>query len=89
MPKVGNIKNLKGKRAGRPKGSKNKIAASIQCMIEGALADAGGQDYLTKQAEENPAAFLGLVGKLLPKDVNAKIAGEMILKVITGVPDAK
>lgn len=58
-------------------------------MIEGALADAGGQDYLTKQAEENPAAFLGLVGKLLPKDVNAKIAGEMILKVITGVPDAK
>lgn len=58
-------------------------------MIEGALADAGGRTYLAQQAAENPAAFMNLVGKLLPKDINAKVAGDMILKVITGVPDVK
>ena len=26
--------------------------------------------YLSNQAKESPAAFLALVGKLLPKDVN-------------------
>ena len=35
-------------------------------MILDALAAAGGVEYLTEQAERNPAAFLTLVGKLLP-----------------------
>lgn len=38
-------------------------------MVLGALADAGGQKYLAKQAEENPTAFLALLGKCLPKDI--------------------
>lgn len=77
------------KYGGRRKGTLNKVSADLKEMIEGALSDAGGREYLAKQAAESPAAFLGLVGKLLPKDINAKVAGEMILKVITGVPDAK
>jgi hypothetical protein len=39
-------------------------------MIRGALDDAGGQAYLAQQARENPAAFMQLIGKILPKDVN-------------------
>jgi len=39
-------------------------------MILGALDDAGGQKYLEKQAMENPNAFLTLVGKVLPLQVN-------------------
>lgn len=39
-------------------------------MVLSALADAGGRKYLTTQAEENPGAFMALVGKCLPKDVN-------------------
>jgi hypothetical protein len=38
-------------------------------MVLGALTDAGGQDYLTKQAKKNPKAFLALLGKCLPKDI--------------------
>lgn len=79
---------LPKKGPGRPAGKPNKLTADLKDMIEGALSDAGGRAYLAQQAQENPAAFMGLVGKLIPKDVNAKLTGDMILKVITGVPDA-
>ena len=53
---------------GRKKGVPNKVTADIRAMIVGALEDVGGRDYLARQAEENPVAFLGLVGKVVPKD---------------------
>lgn len=55
---------------GRPVGAKNKTGAEIKEMIEGALSDVGGREYLARQAKENPVAFMGLIGKILPKDVN-------------------
>lgn len=55
---------------GRGKGNVNKTTAAIKEMIEGALQEAGGQEYLVKQAKENPTAFLTLVGKILPRDIN-------------------
>lgn len=51
---------------GRPKGSQNKATKALKEMILGALDDAGGQEYLKKQAKENPTAFLTLIGKVLP-----------------------
>lgn len=51
---------------GRPKGSLNKTTGQLKDMILEALSDAGGVDYLKQQAEENPTAFLTLVGKVLP-----------------------
>lgn len=57
----------KGTRpAGRKKGTPNKITKALKDMILGALDDAGGQDYLARQASENPGAFMTLVGKVLP-----------------------
>jgi len=44
-------------------------------MILEALSDAGGIGYLKGQAEKNPAAFLTLVGKVLPMTVNASHSG--------------
>lgn len=38
-------------------------------MILGALADAGGQQYLVEQASKNPAAFMQLIGKVLPTQI--------------------
>jgi hypothetical protein len=38
-------------------------------MIEAALTAKGGQEYLEKQADENPVAFLTLVGKILPREM--------------------
>lgn len=55
---------------GRGKGNLNKNTAAIKDMIDQALRKAGGVDYLVKQSKENPSAFMGLLGKILPKDVN-------------------
>jgi hypothetical protein len=54
---------------GRRKGVPNKISAALKDMILGALNDAGGQQYLVEQARENPAAFLRLIGQILPWQV--------------------
>ena|SRR5437763_16219440 len=58
---------------GRRKGMPNKVSADLKAMVMGALSDqpGGGQKYLADQATANPAAFMGLLGKCLPKDVNA------------------
>ena len=51
-------------------------------MILGALDDVGGQDYLKKQATENPQAFMTLIGKVLPLqiagDANAPITVQLV-----------
>lgn len=60
----------KGKKTGgRTKGTPNKLTAALKDVILQALANAGGADYLTKQAKENPNAFLALVGRVLPLQV--------------------
>jgi hypothetical protein len=51
---------------GRPKGAANKINRDIRAMILEALDDVGGPRYLSRQAIENPVAFMGLLGKILP-----------------------
>lgn len=55
---------------GRVKGVPNKVTAELKDMILGALSEAGGQEYLKRQAEENPTGFMGLLGKVLPKDIH-------------------
>ena len=57
---------------GRPKGMPNKVTKELKEMILGALDDAGGQEYLARQAEENPNAFLTLVGKVLPLSIKSE-----------------
>ena len=79
----------KGK--GRGKGNLNKHTAAIKEMIEGALQDAGGQAYLARQAEENPSAFMGLLGKILPKDVTigGPGGGPVIVEMVKRIVDPK
>ena len=38
-------------------------------MVLHALDYAGGVEYLRRQAEENPSAFLALLGKLIPRRI--------------------
>ena len=42
---------------------------NARTMILEALQRAGGMDYLVKLAENEPAAFATLVGKVIPKEV--------------------
>jgi hypothetical protein len=58
---------------GRPKGAQNKTTKALKDMIEGALEAKGGQAWLERQMDENPAAFLTLLGKTLPRDLNATV----------------
>lgn len=57
------------KTGGRKKGVPNKVNQDLKTMILGALDKKGGVDYLVTQASANPAAFLTLVGKVLPMTV--------------------
>jgi len=71
------------KTGGRSKGTPNKITADLKGMILRALDGAGGVKYLQRQADESPAAFLTLVGKVLPLQVTGEGGGPVI--VVTGV----
>lgn len=60
---------------GRPKGVPNKLTKAVKEMILGALDRAGGEDYLLVQANENPQAFMTLLGKILPAEIKAEVGG--------------
>ena len=75
------------KTGGRQPGSVNKINADLKEMILGALSDVGGRDYLALRAKDTPAAFLTLVGKVLPMQLAGEGGGPVTINLITGVPD--
>jgi hypothetical protein len=74
---------VRGKKTGggSRKGKPNKVTADLRAMISNALTAAGGEKYLQAQASENPAAFLTLLGKTLPKDVNLNAQGSLSLTI--------
>lgn len=54
---------------GRPKGVPNKATAAVKDMILAALDRKGGVDYLVEQADANPVAFMSLLGKVMPTQI--------------------
>jgi hypothetical protein len=74
MQKQSKNSNRGGARpgAGRPKGSLDKGNAMIREMIVDALDGVGGVEYLQETARSHPAAFLSLIGKVMP----VQIAGD-------------
>lgn len=74
------------KTGGRTKGTPNKATAALKDMILTALDEAdpeGSVEYLKKQATANPIAFLTLVGKVLPLQVNGSgEGGEHVHRII-------
>lgn len=64
---------------GKPKGAKTKVTADIKNMILTALNNAGGEKYLERRANDprTAAAFLGLVGKVLPMQVTGEDGDEI------------
>ena len=58
---------------GRKKGVPNKITASVKEMILAALDAVGGQRYLEEQAKQNPQAFMSLLGRIIPSEINGQV----------------
>jgi len=72
------------KTGGRKRGTPNKLTGQVKEMILAALDEVGGADYLVKQASENPVAFMGLVGKVLPMTISGPGEnGEHVITTIT------
>ena len=72
---------------GRPRGAKNKLSANLKDMIIAALDAAGGVEYLARQAEQNPTAFMGLLSKVLPLQIGGESERQpVILKAATMSP---
>jgi len=72
--------------SGRKPGSLNALTVQLREMILGALSDVGGQAYLARQANENPQAFLSLLGRVVPKEIKAQIEREtVIVRNFTGL----
>lgn len=68
-------KNTGNAGKGRPKGVPNKSTAAIKDMLLASLDQAGGQAYFLRQAEENPNAYMALIGKIIPAEVKNQITG--------------
>lgn len=65
------------KRPNQGKRGPSKTPAAIKDMILTALSNAGGAEYLERRANDprTAAAFLGLVGKVLPTQVTGADGG--------------
>lgn len=74
------------KSPGRPKGSPNKLTGEVKAMILAALDQAGGVDYLALQAHETPAAFMTLVGKVLPLQLTGDKANPVYVEGVGLIP---
>lgn len=69
--------------AGRPKGSLDKGNALIREMVVQALNKAGGIAYLSRIAESHPAAFLALVSKVMPIQIEGTAPDGSIAATLT------
>ncbi len=67
---------------GRPAGIPNKITRDVKEMILGALSELGGARWLYEQGRENPAAFMTLVGKVLPLQVSGEGGGPVVIELV-------
>lgn len=68
------------RRGGRKAGTPNKFSADVKGMILGALNAAGGQEWLRGQMDENPSAFMTLIGKVLPMQVTGEGGGALVIR---------
>ncbi|HQT76822.1 MAG TPA: hypothetical protein PLD10_07190 [Rhodopila sp.] len=67
------------KTGGRKKGTQNLIPQELKTMILASLDRAGGIEYLTNCAKANPGPYLGLIGKVLPMQLNASMSMRVVL----------
>lgn len=70
------------KTGGRKKGGENKITKDLREMIKQAFHEAGGVNYLVRQARAEPVAFMSLLGKVIPQEVKATVDGSITIEIV-------
>ena len=70
------IKGQKNPNAGRPPGSPNKLTAEIKGII---LGEFNLKDFRAWR-KTNPDGFFALVGKILPKEIEAQGLLQLIIR---------
>jgi hypothetical protein len=72
------------KKPNQGKRGPNKTTVAIKEMITTALSNVGGAEYLERRANDpkTAAAFLGLVGKVLPLQIANEPGKEFVVSVI-------
>ena len=72
------------KTGGRQKGTRNKTTQALKDAILEAARLAGDEEglvgYLQKQATDNPAPFMSLLGKVLP--LTGELTGSITVKIV-------
>lgn len=74
---------------GRKPGVPNRLNADLKNMILSALRAVGGEQYLIEQAQNNPAVFLALLSKLIPRDVKASVSAEVEISLAERIKNAR
>lgn len=62
-------------RGGSRKGRPNRVSRVVKDEVLASLAMVGGRHYLARQAEENPTAYMNLLGKVIPQQVKTALEG--------------
>jgi len=75
------------KTGGRKKGTPNKATRDIRKAVLEAFEKGGGPEWLRKQMEENPVAFMNLLGKILPTQITGAGDGALEIQVVRKVID--
>ena len=78
MPKVG----LDRAKTGRAKGTPNKTTKAIKDAVQEAFEKAGGVAYLVKLANDDPRTFCGLIGRVIPLQVEGNLDSTVTFKTV-------
>ena len=93
MPDVNKKVTVSGKRKppaagkGRPKGAVNKLTKTIREAVELSFAQVGGAKYLAQMAVDQPVAYMTLLGKVLPQQIEASGTFTAITEVKLSGPE--
>ncbi len=67
-----------GNPAGRPCGAVNKVTSEVKKALYEAFERAGGQEYLVRIAQEQPAVFCRMLAKLIPGELKIDPEGSQV-----------
>jgi hypothetical protein len=87
------LKNLEKRKSkgGRPTGCRNRFTTLKESFLKAyeAKDGFGGDEALKRFAKANPYDFLQMVKTMLPKNMEVKSENQMIINVISSIPEPK